>query len=64
MLLIQIGVMDRKLKSLMKQQQRIETTRFFAQAAGGAAAKSRSPSPGPALSTTASARHSGTAGKH
>lgn len=61
MLLIQIGVMDRKLKSLMKQQQRIETTRFFAQAAGGA---SRSPSPGPALSTTASARHSGTAGKH
>ena len=64
MLVIQIGIMDRKLKSLMKQQQRIETTRFHPQAAGGAAAKSRSPSPGPAMSTTATARPSGTAGKH
>jgi hypothetical protein len=52
----QISNMDRKLKSLMKQQQRIETTRFFAQGAG---AKSRSPSPGPAAS-----RSSGTGGKH
>jgi hypothetical protein len=51
---LQIDNMDRKLKSLMKQQQRIETTRFHSQAAGGQHSKSRSPSPPPASSSSAS----------
>jgi hypothetical protein len=48
--------MDRKLKSLMKQQTRIETTRFHA-SSGAAGGKSRSPSP--PLTASATTRPSG-----
>jgi hypothetical protein len=52
----QIGTMDRKLKSLMKQQTRIETTRFHA-SSGAAGGTSRSASP--TLTASATTRPSG-----